>query len=153
MNLTLQRRLASKILKCGEGRVWIDPAKISTIDEAITRDDVRKLIGEGMIKAKRKAGVTHRGRKSRRGAGSIKGTMYARKPKKERWMDKIRAIRKMLKKLRENKKISETNYRKLYYRAKGGFYRDKSHLKLLLEKEGIDFGAGTNLQSKAKKKA
>lgn len=153
MNLTLQRRLASKILKCGEGRVWIDPAKMSQVDEAITREDVRKLIGEGAIKAKRKKGVTHRESDSRREAGSIKGTMYARKPKKERWIDKIRPIRKMLKKLRDTKKITETEYRRLYYRAKGGFYRDRSHLKLLLEKEGVDIGAGTKVQGKAKKKA
>lgn len=79
--------------------------------------------------------------------------MYARKPKKERWIDKIRPIRKMLKKLRDTKKITETEYRRLYYRAKGGFYRDRSHLKLLLEKEGVDIGAGTKVQGKAKKKA
>lgn len=153
MNLTLQRRLASKILKCGEGRVWIDPAKLSSVDEAITRDDVRRLVGEGVIKAHRKKGVAHKETESRRQSGSIKGTAYARLPRKDRWMLQIRAIRKTLKKLREDGKLTATAYRKHYYKAKGGFYRDRAHLKLLLEKEGIDFGARTNVPGKAAKKA
>lgn len=68
MNLTLQRRLASKILKCGEGRVWIDPAKMSQVDEAITREDVRKLIGEGAIKAKRKKRSNSQGKRQPEGS-------------------------------------------------------------------------------------
>jgi large subunit ribosomal protein L19e len=152
MNLRLQKRLASSLLKCGEGRVWIDPEKISETEEAITREDVRRLIAEGVIKAKRKKGVTHRKKKKKRGTGSIKGTMYARKPKKNRWMDRIRAIRKLLKKIRAGG-LSKTIYRRLYYKSKGGFYRDRAHLKLLLEKEGIKIGTGTKVQGKAKKKA
>ena len=114
---------------------------------------MRNLIGDGAIKAHRVKGVTHREKTSRREAGSIKGTRYARKPRKERWMDKIRAIRRLLKKLETDGTLSKAKYRSLYYRAKGGFYRDRSHLKLLLEKEGITFGARTNVQGKAKKKA
>jgi large subunit ribosomal protein L19e len=152
MNLRLQKRLASSLLNCGEGRVWIDPEKISQVEEAITREDVRRLIAEGVIKSKLKKGVTHRETNKRRGAGSIKGTMYARKSKKDRWKDRIRAIRKMLKQIR-TQGISKTIYRRLYYKSKGGVYRDRSHLKLLLEKEGIEVGKGTKVPGKVQKKA
>ncbi len=136
MNLRLQKRLASEVLKCGEGRVWINPEKISEVDEAITRDDIRQLISLGVIKAKRKKGVTHRVKKKRRNKGSLKGTKFARKPRKRRWIDRIRPIRRLLKKMRAAG-LSATEYRRIYYKAKGGFYRDRTHMKLLLEKEGI----------------
>ncbi|ENN96186.1 50S ribosomal protein L19e, partial [Methanocaldococcus villosus KIN24-T80] len=37
MNLTVQRRLAAKILKCGLDRVWIDPEHIEDVKMAMTR--------------------------------------------------------------------------------------------------------------------
>jgi len=42
--------MASEILKCGENRVYLDQYFIEDIKMAITRDDVRSLIKEGIIK-------------------------------------------------------------------------------------------------------
>lgn len=104
-----QRRIAAKVLKVGEGRVWIDPESISDVEEAITRADIRDLIEEGVIRKKPKRGVS-RGRariralkKSlgrRKGHGSRKGTQGARRSKKRQWIIRIRALRRRLKELR-----------------------------------------------------
>ncbi|KAJ2288356.1 60S ribosomal protein L19B, partial [Coemansia sp. RSA 2706] len=48
-NLTIQKRLASSILKCGQRKVWVDPNEVSEISQANSRQDVRKLIKSGLV--------------------------------------------------------------------------------------------------------
>ena len=137
MNLRVQRRIASELLKCGSHRVWFDASRREDIARAITREDMRRLISKGYVK-KRQAAGTSRGRarelaekkrKGRRvGRGSRKGTSNARLPKKEKWMLKIRAQRKMLMELRDKGEITRALYRKLSLMAKGGVFRSKAHM-------------------------
>jgi large subunit ribosomal protein L19e len=144
-DLANQRRLASLILKCGEGRVWIDPASQEEIADAVTRSDIRSAIKAGVIQAKVIVG-TSRGRARRHaaqvkkgrhsGPGSRRGTPSARVPKKERWMKRIRAQRDLLKTLRDEKKIPRSAYREFYRRAKGGMFRSRAHLLLNLRLAG-----------------
>ena len=138
MNLTTQKRLAASILKVGLNRVWIDPEQIEEVSRAITRESVNQLINEGIIKAKPQKGISSfRSKKiaeqkkkgKRKGRGSIKGSTKARTPKKQAWMTTIRALRKDLKKMREDEEINATTYRKLYKMAKGGAFRSKSYMK------------------------
>ena len=129
-------------MKCGENRVWFDPEHREEIARAITREDIRRLIFKGFIKKKPEKG-TSRGRaravaekrkKGRRsGHGSRKGTANARLPRKERWMLKIRAQRRFLRELRKAGELAGGLYRRLYRMAKGGVFRSKAHLKLVLE--------------------
>ena len=49
MNLSAQKRMAAEILKCGQNRVYIDPYLIEEVKMAITREDIRNLIKEGII--------------------------------------------------------------------------------------------------------
>ena len=58
MNLTTQKRLAASILKVGVNRVWIDPDEIEEVSRAITRDGIKQLIDQGIIKAKPKTGIS-----------------------------------------------------------------------------------------------
>ncbi|MEM3574244.1 MAG: 50S ribosomal protein L19e, partial [Candidatus Bathyarchaeia archaeon] len=51
MSLRTQRRMAAEILGVGIDRVWMNPDDIEKIESAITREDVRRLIHEGSIKA------------------------------------------------------------------------------------------------------
>lgn len=122
-NLTSQRRLAAKMLKVGKNRVWIDPDRIEDVDVAMTRDDIRKLIHEGVIKAHPIKGIS-RGRARalheikkkglRRGPGSRTGSKHARISRKEIWMNKIRALRINLRKLKSERVITIPTYRKMY---------------------------------------
>lgn len=136
--LSLQKRLASEILKVGETRVWINPTYSDEVKGAITRADVRRMINHGYIKAKKEKIKRPRNKKKKRqGPGKRKGSKGARRPKKEKWMNTIRPLRRMLKKLREEKKIDVKTYRKLYLQVKSGAFRNRSHLKLYLEQRGI----------------
>ena len=58
MKLDIQRRIAAKILKVGETRVWIDPDSAEEISKAITKEDIKGLIAQGLIKVKPKKGVS-----------------------------------------------------------------------------------------------
>ena len=52
MQITNQKRLAAKLLKCGVHRVWINPAYLDQVSSAVQTDDIREFIEEGWIKAK-----------------------------------------------------------------------------------------------------
>ena len=142
-NLKSQRRMAADILKVGKGRVWIDPSAGTELKGAITKNDIRKFISLGMIKAKPLIGTStarakiiksqkKKGRRS--GIGSRKGTLNSRKPRKLRWMIKIRALRNELTKMRVSEKITRKEYSALYRQAGAGMFRDKGHLRLTVDK-------------------
>ncbi len=57
-DLRSQKILSSRILKCGVTRVWFDPARANDIAEAITSDDIRKLINDDIIVALPKRGIS-----------------------------------------------------------------------------------------------
>lgn len=129
VNLRSQRRLAAEILKVGENRVWIDPNKLDDVEAAITREEIKKLIDEGVIKPLKEKGVSrararvmHEKKKKglRRGPGSRSGAAGAIVSKKEAWMKRVRALRKRLRELKANKIITENTYRKLYIMVKSG---------------------------------
>lgn len=52
MQITNQKRLAARILKCGVHRVWINPSYVDQIANSVQADDIREFIEEGWIKAK-----------------------------------------------------------------------------------------------------
>jgi len=128
-NLTNQRRLASKIMKTGKNRVWINPERIEDVESAITRAEVRKLVHEKVIAAAPIKGVSRgrakviqaKKRKGRRkGPGSKSGTPRAVITKKEAWMTKIRSLRRKLREWKANRTITERIYRELYMIAGSG---------------------------------
>ena len=115
-----QRRIAASILGCGNHRVWFDPDRLSDIQNAISREDIRGLIGEGAIRPRQIQGNS-RGRARAlmakrsyghcKGPGRRKGAAGARNPSKRQWIQKIRAIRKTLVELRESSEIEPHLYR------------------------------------------
>ncbi|HTT74318.1 MAG TPA: 50S ribosomal protein L19e [Thermoplasmata archaeon] len=136
-DLANQRRLAADLLKCGEGRVWIDPTSQEELADAVTRGDLRSAIKAGVVRRKAKRGTSRvrarrhalevaKGRHS--GPGSRRGSPLARVPKKDRWMRRIRAQRATLRDLRSAKQITPQVYREFYRRAKGGMFRSRAHL-------------------------
>lgn len=144
-DLANQRRMAAEVMDIGVNRVWLDPEASKDIAAALTREDIRKLIEEGKVSKNPIKGVSRgRARKldearaygHRKGHGSRSGAKGARRPKKEMWMKKIRALRSMLRELRDNKTIDASMYRKLYVKAKGGEYRSRAHLKSHIEQLG-----------------
>jgi len=145
MNLKNQKRMASEILKCGKNRVWIDPNRLEDVEGSITRADIRTLIASGTIGKIKKKGVSRararltakqklKGR--RKGHGSRSGTYNARRPRKQRWIQTIRPIRRRLRELRDSGALPRSVYRSYYMMAKGGMFRSIAHLETHLRNEG-----------------
>ena len=148
MDLKFVPRVAADILKCCENRVWItaDPARQDDLAEAITRENVRKLIDRGDTVLKRpaigvsrgraKARAAQRAKGRRRGVGSREGATNARFPRKRRWILRIRAIRVRLRELKAQGKLDVSTYRKFYSQAKGGMFHSRAHLEQQLRAAG-----------------
>lgn len=134
----LRRRLASRVLKAGKSRIWMDPGKAEDIGKAITATDVRKLAKKGIIKVlpekPKKYGKTS---KTRKGVGRKKGGMYSKLTRKDRWINTVRPLRRMLKELKLAKQIENRTYRELRNLVKGGMFRSRSHLRIYLEQHGL----------------
>ncbi len=141
-DLSNQKRLAASILGCGVNRIWFDPERATDVEGAISRDDLRTLVTEGVVKARPKAGVS-RGRARerdakrsyghRKGPGKRRGAAGARRPSKTQWIQRIRAIRKTMKEMRDGGEIDAHLYRILYRKASGGQFRSVAHLKSQVE--------------------
>jgi large subunit ribosomal protein L19e len=141
-DLKSQRRLAAKIMNCGENRVWMDPDSQGEIAEAITREDVRELVNQGVIREKRKKGVSRGNARERdekrayghqKGPGTRKGKKGARSDPKDEWKSGIRALRKELRRMKEEDEIDSSTYRDLYAKAKGGEFDSVRYLKNYVE--------------------
>jgi len=146
LSLRSQRRLAAEILKVGEGRVWIAPDRTEEVEAAITREEIRKLVHEGVIRSLPKKGVSRararvlqeKKRKGlRRGPGRKSGAARARVSKKQAWMKKIRPLRKKLRELKASRAITESVYRQLYNMAGGGVFESAADLERYIKTRGL----------------
>lgn len=144
--LKTQKRLAGQILKCSPDRAWMDPDRLDEIKEAITNANVRGLISSGAI-VKKPTNSTSRGRirlaliQKRKGRGKEpskrKGKATARRQPKKEWMNKVRLLRNTLTELKDKDAIEVKDYRSLYMKVKGGFFRSKRHLQMYIEEQGL----------------
>ncbi len=141
MSLRIQKSIAAKVMKVGEGRVWIDPERFEDVSMAITREDVRSLIKDGAIQKRPEVGISRgRYRKTsqqkkkglRKGPGTRKGPVTG-----DEWIHRIRSIREFLRLMRRRKIITPAIYRNLYLKAKGGAFHDKRQLKAYIEEKGL----------------
>ncbi len=141
MKLDRVKRLAAHVLRIGQTKVWFDPNTDNQqkIKEAISKEDVKLLIQEGVI-VKRKDNFHSRGaarilkekkKKGRkRGKGKRTGTKKARIGKKTTWIKNVRAQRKMLKTLKEENPdlFKKVSYSSIYKRIQGGYYKGKKYV-------------------------
>jgi large subunit ribosomal protein L19e len=140
LNLKSKRRLAASVLGVGVDRIVFNDEYADLIQDAITRSTIRGLVGFGAITVAPKKGSS-RGRfrtksqklKRGRSAGSTEGPAYARNPRKDMWISKVRALRWRLKVAKDRKQITPDAYRRLYKQVKGGQVRGVKHLMDLMK--------------------
>ncbi len=141
-----KKTLAGKILNVSPNKVRFRGDALEDVKKAITRSDFRGLIAIGKIF---KSGKNHSSRAGARkiaaqkrkgrqkGSGSRKGSKHSIVSRKEQWIAKVRAQRLLLKELRDKELLSKKDYRALYSKSKGGFFRNKRHIKLYLKEHNL----------------
>jgi len=125
--MSIQRKLAAKILKCGSEKVWIDP-KNEKVKQAITRRDIRRFIKEGVIKKIPNKKVEIESKNRQQKAGSRRGTRLTRLGKKTDWLKIVRPQRMLLRELKSKGRLKPFAYRKIYKMIKGSAFRSRAHL-------------------------
>ncbi|MBS3123388.1 50S ribosomal protein L19e [Candidatus Woesearchaeota archaeon] len=142
----VKKKLAAKILNTSPEKIHFQPEALPDIKKAITRGDIRGLIAVGKIslrhlpeqsrsRARKNAEQKRKGRRS--GRGSRKGRKFSRVDEKTRWIQSIRLQRAFLQLLKEKELLSNLNFRKLYMMSKGGYFRNKRHIKLYLSEHHL----------------
>ena len=140
VNLKAKKQLVSRIVGVGVNRVRFDNDHLDDIADAITRDDIRSLLTANTITIKSFKG-TSRGRaktkkiqKSKRciKQGSKKGRKGAREGKKTVYVNKVRALRYILKIAKDRQEIDNETFKSIYKKIGGNTIRNKSHLRSVI---------------------
>ncbi|MAG18022.1 MAG: 50S ribosomal protein L19e [Candidatus Diapherotrites archaeon] len=136
------KKITAALLKIGETKVYISPSEGQRIKEAMTKEDVRVLIKDGVIKkrkddlqSKSRARVLKEKKKKgrKKGHGKRTGKKTARSNKKEKWIKNVRAQRRVLKEMKESNAKLKKPARQIYLMIKGGYFKGKKYVQSMVE--------------------
>ena len=131
MNLKKKKKLIARVLGIGIGRVKLNNESGEEIKEAITRQDIRDLKKEGLIKIKEKRGIKRKLRKkTREREGSRK-----RARREENYTSITRKLRNHIKNLKVTGKLTKEEYYNLRKKIKSRMFQDINHLKQEIKQE------------------
>jgi large subunit ribosomal protein L19e len=144
MSTRLTKRVAAQLLKRGESSVKIRPDALKEAEQAITRDDVRKLISTGKILAlakKENLSLYSKVLRKKRMQGRKRGPGKKRGGKKVRsglqYRQKVRGLRRILFQLKNEKAITNQQFKEFYRLVRGGVFTTKASLLGSIKSKGI----------------
>ena len=140
VNLRAKKRLAARVTGVGVHRIRFDTDHLMDVADAITRENIRSLITANTIQIKSFTGTsrgrakTKKAQKSKRGAtqGSKKGRKGARVGKKTVYVNKVRALRYILRIAKDRKEITNDVFKAVYKKINGNTIRNKAHLRTVI---------------------
>jgi len=149
MNLRKQKELAARTLGVSKKRIKFDTSSVENkkeLKELISREGVNDLLeskaiiklnktGNSRTRANKILAQKKKGRRS--GHGSRKGTANSRFNTKDQWMIKIRALRTLIKSFKVEGRLETKDYRDLYRKSKGNFFRNKRHMMLFIDQNNL----------------
>ncbi|MBI2632021.1 hypothetical protein HYW75_03385 [Candidatus Pacearchaeota archaeon] len=131
MDLKKKKILASKTLNVGIKRIKFDSEHLAEIKEAISKQDIRDLYGQGIISIKEIKGRRRvEKRKTRRKKGSIRKIV---KNGKRKYIILTRKFRAYILELRRKNLISTEIYKKIRKEIKASIFESKAQLKEHIE--------------------
>ena len=131
MNLNKKKKLIARVMNVGIKRIILDSDRTKEIKEAITRQDIKELVREGVIKIKEKKGRKKViKRRTKRGKGKFKRKVKSRK---REYATLTRKLRRYLKNLKEKDKISKVDYYKIRGKIKARQFKSLDHFKEVLK--------------------
>lgn len=147
MSIKFVKRASAGILGRGESAVRIKTASLAEAKKALTKDDVRELIRNGSIyaiKEKKNISVYGKELKIKRNEGRSRGPGSRRGRKGARpgvaYTKRIRGQRRVLKKLKKDGLLDNSNFKKLYSLVKGGTFASKITLLRHVQSIGVQLG-------------
>jgi large subunit ribosomal protein L19e len=144
MSIKLTKRVAAALLKRGVSSVRITPTAVEEARKALTREDVRAMIKSGGVYAiKEKHNLSlysialnkKRSQGRKRGQGKRRGSIKARGGVD--YKKSIRAQRRVLRSLKDDRTMDNVMFKKLYLLVKGGSFPNKVTLLNRIRSEGI----------------
>lgn len=135
MNLNNKKILAAAVLDVGKNRIVFNQENLAEIKEAITRQDIKMLYQEKIIKIKPIKGRRKvRRKKTKKGPGKIKMKI---KDRKKGYVKITRKLREYLSELKNIKVIDKELYFGLRKKIKMREFKSRSNLKDYLVSLGI----------------
>lgn len=141
VNLKAKKRLAARVLGVGVHRIRFLEDHLDDVRNAITRQEIRSLVTANTITVKPFTGTskgrahTKKSQRNKRGTkqGSKQGRKGARVGKKEVYVIKVRALRRLLRIAKIREEITNDEFWLLYKKIGGNTVRNKAHLRALME--------------------
>ncbi|MCC7570385.1 50S ribosomal protein L19e [Candidatus Micrarchaeota archaeon] len=161
MSLETVKRIASRLLKKGKNKIRIKQEDVPRASDALTVEDVKVLVQDGVVYSKPIKGVSRARAKikhaqlkkgRRKGRGSKKGKKFSNVSTKELWIKKVRIQRELLKNLYADGRVDSTARKKIYYLIKGNMFKNKSAMMLYLTEHKLLLKEEDNAEKKLKPK-
>jgi len=125
--LNKRKELASKVLGVGKNKIIFDSSSLEEIKEAITKQDIRDLYQQGIIRIRYQLGRKQKEkRKTKKGPGKIRIRV---KPGKRGYIISVRKLRNYINELRIQGKINRETYQDLRKKIKSRLFKNKASLK------------------------